>query len=229
MYKYLLLICFFVIAALAAHAQKPNTTPATVKNKKDTIVATKRDTAVARSFKPTVKKKRSVVFPDSTHSPHVAVMHSLMVPGWGQVYNHQLWKVPIIYGGIGLLGVAIIFNARNYNEFLALSIYREHGTIPTSKDNYYTEYQTYISVPDQSIYDATDGYRRDRDLCILGVVGAWGINVVDAYINAKFIHSYTMNDDLSMKVTPALLNQPVYAQNFMGSYIPGIKITFTVR
>eukprot|EP01037_Dinobryon_pediforme_P011966 gene11966-12055_t len=155
-------------------------------------------------------------------------MHSLILPGWGQVYNNHWWKVPVIYGGLGLLGWAIVFNNTYYNEFLALSKYREKGIVPKPTDAYYAQYQLYNNLPSQSLYDATDGYRRNRDLSILGIVGAWGINVVDAYIDAKFKHSYTVDTNLSMRVTPGLINQSTYAQSF-GSYIPGIKITFTLK
>ena len=229
MVKYLFLICFLAAYAFNAMAQKPDTTKkAILKNSKDTLISTKKDTAVARAFKP--KKKEKVYHPDTLHDPHTAIMHSLMIPGWGQLYNHQWWKVPIIYGGIGLLGWAIVFNNTYYNEFLTLSKYREHGVTPVPGDKYYNESQLYSSQTDQALYDATDGYRRNRDLCILGVFGAWGINVIDAYIDAKFIHSYSVDNNLSMRIAPGVLNQPtLYAQNPASSFIPGIKITFTLR
>jgi hypothetical protein len=230
MYKYLLVICLLAGLSLTASAQQPDTAkrPAFLKSNKDTLVSTKRDSVVARAFKPKVKKSKvRLPYPDSTHSPHTAIMRSLMIPGWGQIYNHAWWKVPAIYGGLGLLGWAIVFNNTNYNEFLALSKYREHGVIPGPKDKYYAEYNYYIQQPDQALYDATDGYRRDRDLSILGAVGAWGINVIDAYIDAKFIHSYSVDNNLSMRIAPGVLNQPAYALNSVSSYIPGIKITFT--
>jgi hypothetical protein len=229
MYKYLLVIWLLTGFAFTAIAQKPDTSSVAPKSKKDTLISTKRDTAAAKSFTP--KKKEKVYHPDSTHSPHKAIIRSLLIPGWGQLYNHRWWKVPIIYGGIGLLGWAIVFNNTYYNEFLALSIYSEHGITPLPGAKYYAQYQQYTAagVSAQALYDAEDSYRRNRDLCILGVVGAWTINVIDAYIDAKFINSYTMDNSLAMKVTPSLLNQPTFAQNLNGSLIPGIKITFTLK
>jgi hypothetical protein len=226
MYKYLALIGFLMLCTFSVMAQSPDTTkthPA-LKNSKDTLMSTRNDTIVSKAFKPKAKKEK-VYHPDSLHSPHTAWVHSLLIPGWGQVYNHRWWKVPVIYGGLSLLGIAIIYNNTYYNEFLALSKYREHGLQPGPKDPYYTQYQLYSAQPDQALYDATDGYRRDRDLCILGVLGAWGINCIDAYIDAKFENAYTVDNNLSMKVTPTLLNQQMFAQNLNGSFIPGIKIT----
>jgi hypothetical protein len=231
MYKYLLIIWLLAGFVFTARAQNPDTTSKTVvKTKMDTLKASRQDTDVIRSNVPKIRKPK-VYHPDSLHSPHKAVIRSLIIPGWGQVYNHKIWKVPIIYGGLGLLGAAIVFNAQYYKQFLQLSIYRNHLIEPKPGDPYYNEYNQYKTarVGDQAIYDAKDGYRRNRDLSILGVLALWGINAVDAYIDAKFIHSYTLDNNFSMRVTPSLINQPtVYAQNATGSYIPGIKITFTL-
>src|SRR5689334_16330802 len=35
------------------------------------------------------------------HSPRKAAIRSALIPGWGQVYNKRIWKVPIIYGALG--------------------------------------------------------------------------------------------------------------------------------
>ncbi len=148
-------------------------------------------------------------------------MRSLMIPGWGQVYNHRWWKVPLIYAGIGLLGDAVVFNQHYYSIFLKEAQLREKG-IQTGRRPEYSQ------VSDADIINATDGYRRNRDLCILGVLGAWGIQMIDAYIDAKFIRSYTMDNNLSFKISPGVVNQPVYAFN-NSPIIPAIKITFTFR
>ncbi|MDP9081353.1 MAG: DUF5683 domain-containing protein [Bacteroidota bacterium] len=229
MYKFLIVTGLLAIFVFTARAQNPDTTSSKVKSKAaDTLKATHQDTDVVRSNIPKVKKPK-VYHIDTTHSAHLAVMHSLMIPGWGQVYNHRIWKVPIVYGTLGLIGWAYVFNAQYYKEFLQLSIYRNHLITPGKKDPYYTEYNLYSSVPDQSIYDAKDGYRRNRDLSILGFIAFWGVQTIDAYIDAKFIHSYTLDNNFSMHVTPTMIGQPVFGQSFAAaSYIPGLKITLTL-
>ncbi len=230
MYKYFVLVWVLMSCVFTTMAQKPDTTTSNIIKSKasDTLISTRRDTDISKSFKPKPHREK-VYHPDTLHSPQKAAIHSLIIPGWGQAYNRQWWKVPIIYGGIGLLGWAIVFNNNYYKEFLALSKYREHGIIPVKGDPYFDDYVLYTAQPDEALYNATDAYRRNRDLSILGVVAAWGINVVDAYIDAKFMHSYSVDNNLSMKITPELLNQPVYAQNVSNSYMPAIKITFTLR
>jgi hypothetical protein len=223
-YKYLP-IALLAFSGLMARAQSNDTT---------TIVRSKSSFQDTDMIRLNIHKspKTKYYHNDSLHNPQKAVIRSLILPGWGQVYNHKTWKVPVIYSGMGLLGLAIIYNIKNYREFLQLSLYRHKPRELKPTDPYYYEYQLLSKpsnyTPDQSIDNAKDIARRDRDLSYLGVVALWSINVVDAYIDAKFIRSYNLDNNLSIHVTPTLLNQPLYAQNFSNPYIPGIKINFTL-
>nr|WP_294940936.1 DUF5683 domain-containing protein [uncultured Mucilaginibacter sp.] len=231
MLKQLLVTILFICFVSVCMAQKPDT----VAKAKDTATVVKKDTVVRSSFAPKIKKEK-IYHPDSTHIPSLAVKRSLMIPGWGQVYNKKYWKVPLIYGGLGLLGAAIVFNQGYFQQFLALAKISKTGGIPAKGSalyptyiKYQAEYELYKNIDYQSLADASDGYLRNRDLSILGVLGVWGIQAIDAYIDAKFISSYTVDNDLSIKVTPGLIGQPMYASNFNSAYIPGIKITFTLK
>jgi len=52
--------------------------------------------------------------------------------------------------------------------------------------------------------------------------------MVDAYIDAKFQHSYTMDTDFSFRIDPTILNQQtMLAQGFSGPVIPGLKLTLS--
>lgn len=225
MYKLLLVIFLVSGFVLAARAQSPELS--NKETKKDSINL-HRDSVTSKRFVPKIKHDELKYHPDSLHSPHKAVIRSLILPGWGQVYNHHWWKVPLIYTALGLLGDAYVFNEGYYKEFLALSKYREHGTAPSPGDKYYNDYVLYQSQQDQTIYDANDAYRRDRDLSIMGFAAFWGIQVVDAYIDAKFQHSYTMDTDFSYKIEPTIMNQqPMFAQSLGGQIIPGLKLTLS--
>jgi hypothetical protein len=227
MYKYLLIIGLITFSLSTVSAQTADTAHKIAKhiNSKDTLKGKRSDTIAGKT--PRVKKEK-VYHPDSTHSPHTAVIRSLIIPGWGQLYNHQWYFVPAIYTGLGLLVDAIIFNNTYYKEFLQLAKYREYGVTPTPGMAYYADAVLYQQQPDQAIYDANDGYRRNRDLCILGFVGGWGIQCIQAYIQAKFIHSYSVDNNLSFRVEPGVMNQPsLFAQTSASSLMPGLKITFT--
>ncbi|RFZ83358.1 hypothetical protein DYU05_14580 [Mucilaginibacter terrenus] len=230
MLKQLFAVLFFCGMVSLAMAQNPDT----LAKRKDTTSVVKRDTAVRSSFAPKIKKEK-VYHPDSTHIPSLAVKRSLFIPGWGQVYNRKYWKVPLIYTGLGLFGAAIVYNQKYHKQFLALAKIAKTAEVPAPGTTLYplyvkykAEYELYSKVGYQALADASDGYLRNRDLSILGALAFWGIQTIDAYIDAKFISSYTVDNDLSMRVAPGLINGPTYASNF-GSYIPGIKITFTLK
>jgi len=229
MYKKKLLI-IFLLSVFAFTCRAQQSSPDSTKTKKDQLNL-KRDSVTSKRFVPKVTQEKKY-HPDSLHSPHTAIIHSLIIPGWGQLYNHRWWKVPIIYTGLSLLVTVYIYNERGYAPNLVVALYREHGVTPGPKDPQYALYETYQenAVPDQSIYDLVDSYRRDRDLGIIGFFGAWGVQVIDAYIDAKFQHSYTMDTDFSFKVSPTIINQqPLFAENTNGMLIPGLKLTFTLR
>ncbi|AMR31346.1 hypothetical protein A0256_07870 [Mucilaginibacter sp. PAMC 26640] len=229
MFKQLVVTVFFVGLAFFCKAQNPDSLAKT----KDTAVV-KRDTVARTSFAPKIKKDKKY-HPDSTHIPSLAVKRSLLIPGWGQVYNHKYWKVPLIYAGLGLLGSAIVTNQREFQRFLALAKISKSGSVPVpgsvlyaSYIKYQADYNRFGNLGYQTLADASDGYLRNRDISILSTLVVWGVQAIDAYIDAKFISSYTVDNDLSMKVTPGFI-QPLYAANYSNAYIPGIKITFTLN
>ncbi len=223
MYKYFL-ISFLLFHAFAVKAQVMDTTGK--KNEVPPVIQARRDSMKAN---PIPKSKVKVYYPDSNHSPRKAVMRSLIVPGWGQIYNRKWWKVPAVYTGLGLLAWAYVFNVTYYNESLAVARYRERGVPPNPGDPYYQTYIDYEPYTTTAINDAIIGARRNRDMSAFGFVGVWAIQMIDAYIDAKYKHSYDMNDKLSIKVKPGLINTPIYAGSFNNSIIPGLKITFTLN
>ena len=80
----------------------------------------------------------------STHSPQKAVLRSAVLPGWGQVYNKQTWKVPIIYAGLG--GMAYLYqqNNTNYNRFKKEYIARAEKTSVDASLNFYTDRKSVV-------------------------------------------------------------------------------------
>ncbi len=195
----------------AANAQKP-----------DSAVAIKKaDTPDQKKYVPPIVTGK-VYHPDSTHNPKKALFRSGVIPGWGQLYNHRWWKVPIIYGGLALLGDVIVYNQNNYNIFLKEAQLREKGILAGRNSSL-------TAVSDADVISYTDIFRRDRDLGILGFLGGWGIQMIDAYIDAKFIQRFTMDNDLSLKIKPGIFNQPMYGSNSFGTLKAGLSLTLTFK
>ncbi len=65
-------------------------------------------------------KRRRGLFRDSISLSGVCALTAVM-PGFAQIYNHQYWKLPILYGALGTtlgVGIAQSSNYRNYrNEY----------------------------------------------------------------------------------------------------------------
>jgi len=136
--------------------------------------------------------------------PNVALRRSLFLPGWGQLYNRSAWKVPIVYAGFGAIGYLIVDNNRLYQQnrqaVLCLVDTTEAACPGGSVANLDGSF-TGLSV--DNVISVRDFYRRNRDLTI--VVGClwYGLQALDAYIEAH-LQPFDVSDDLALKIKPTL-------------------------
>src|SRR5580765_4523641 len=70
-----------------------------------------KDSSSSKKSKPDTTAKQKV------YSPKVAARRSAIIPGWGQAYNKKYWKLPIIYGGLGVTGYIFVNNIKIYKEY----------------------------------------------------------------------------------------------------------------
>lgn len=164
---------------------------------------------------------KKLYFSDTAFSPHKATMHSLMVPGWGQVYNKQYWKVPLVYGALGITAGVFFFNLSYYQELRSAYAIRAAGIL----NNRGIDTMTNIGVPAElkiyptnSIQLTRNQIRHNVDLSVLAFLIAWGVNVIDASVTAH-LKQFDVSDDLSMKVRPT----------FNNLHQPGLSLTFNFR
>ncbi len=145
------------------------------------------------------------------HSPKKAAILSAILPGSGQIYNHQVWKVPVVYGGLGALGFFVYDNNRVYNDYLTQWKYLTDADPNT---NVRSELQ---GVSPDALHNAFSTFRKYRDQCIIGVVLLYAANIIDANVYA---HLYKFNvDDLSVHFTP---NYNIYSQKIY----PGLSMRY---
>ncbi|MDD3567009.1 MAG: DUF5683 domain-containing protein [Bacteroidales bacterium] len=126
------------------------------------------------------------------HSPLTASVLSALLPGMGQVYNQNPWKLPFVYGGIASIYYVVDFNQRGYKRFgTALLEYpnNEFGQTRSESDLIYLR----------------NGYRRNRDLAIIGMAGFYLLNIIDAYVDAHFF-DWDISDDLAFNFEPMIFN-----------------------
>jgi hypothetical protein len=108
-----------------------------------------------------------------TKSPLEAVILSAVIPGAGQVYLHQAWKLPIIYGITGgFLYGALLQNSRYHDaqDSVANRYARRTGI-----DTFYAH----------SWEISREFYRNDRDKWWIYLGLAYIANVLDAYVSAN--------------------------------------------
>lgn len=165
------------------------------------VFAQKNDTLV-------VKKKK--------HSPKTATLLSLAVPGLGQCYNKKYWKVPIIYGGFAGLTYGVIFNQSEYSRFKSAYAFRVDDD-PTTVDEFDG------TVSDAELLNNVDFYRRNRDLCYIGMGLLYVMNLIDAAVDAH-LYDFDVSDNLSMRVQPEIINFGNRPQPYAGA-----RLTFVLK
>lgn len=161
--------------------------------------------------------------PDSTHinthSPNKATFYSAILPGLGQIYNKKYWKVPIIYAGFGGL-----FYYLNYNSYV-YDTYKEAYSIKLRIEDGELGLEDEDRFPDASletIQGQKDNWRRNRDLSFIGIGLLYAIQIIDADVDAN-LFDYNISEDLSMRLDPIILNNPVYKSNYNSSSTLGLR------
>ena len=138
-----------------------------------------------------------------------AMWLSLLCPGLGQVYNRRYWKLPIVVGGFVGFGYATSWNNRMLQDYT--KAYRDAmDNDPLTKsymDMYPPNYkEDYIDMEwlKRALKSKKDFYRRNKEICIIGIVAMYGLCVLDAYVDASLMH-FDISEDLSMQVRPAVI------------------------
>lgn len=142
---------------------------------------------------------------DTVHSPNRAALLSI-VPGAGQIYNHlampkgkkkAFWKIPIIYAGLGATGYFAVKNGIDAQTLKKEYTFRVKNGFPNPALPEYANYDN------QGILTLFEQKRTSRDLMIFAFVIVYGLNVLDAYTEAHFVH-FDVSKDLSMSFRPTL-------------------------
>jgi hypothetical protein len=143
------------------------------------------------------KKERIIVDTLRKFDPHIATVRSAIIPGWGQAYNKQYWKIPLVYGALGTTAGIFFYNLKTYNML------RKAYSIRLSGD---TANFTQIDPSLQNLSTTSIGndrtiFRQNLDYSVLFFLMFWGLNVVDASVSAH-LKSFDINDNLSLNIHP---------------------------
>lgn len=131
--------------------------------------------------------------PDDYPDAGKATLYSLLLPGLGQIYNKEYWKLPLYLGGLGAAFHYYSDFNRNFQRFR--NIYIEASTAENG------EYDGPISA-EQALY-YRNIYRRYRDYSILAIAAVYLLQVIDANV-FSYMHDFEVTDDLSLRMEPVV-------------------------
>lgn len=141
--------------------------------------------------------------------PNKAVWMSALFPGLGQIYNRRFWKLPIIVGGY--LGLAY---ATSWNNTMLTDYTNAYSDIMDNDPDTKSYMDFFPPTVQESSLDKSwlsrvlqsrkNYFRRNRDLCIICMVGVYLLAMVDAYVDASLSH-FDISPDLSMDVALSLI------------------------
>jgi len=128
---------------------------------------------------------------DKEPLPGRATLYSALLPGLGQIYNGELFKVPIYWGC--LMGSVYFLTNNNMNYHRFKRIHNEASQPDNSSP---------INAETAKYY--RDVYRRYRDYSIVATALFYFLQVIDANVFA-YMHDFEVNDDISMNVAPTVI------------------------
>lgn len=148
--------------------------------------------------------------PNNYPVPGKATIYSILVPGLGQIYNHEIWKLPI-YWGIMIGGLYYYTDyKRNYERFRWIYNEGDYSIVSKETAKYYK-----------------DVYRRYRDYALLAIGIGYLLQIIDANVFA-YMHNFDVSDEMALSITPTVL-PPANAYAYDGSSSPGLGLSLGFR
>jgi len=152
------------------------------------------------------------------HNPRIATRRSAMIPGWGQAYNREYWKIPLVYGVLAIPTGLYFYNNNLYKKtkFAYEARFKEAAGDPSDVASIDPQLKN-LSIT--SLQSYRNAFRRDRDYSILWFLLAWGLQVADATVFAH-LKQFDVSNDLTMELTPVF--NPL-------TRTPGIGLTLNLK
>ena len=146
------------------------------------------------------------VQPDSLvvkkHSPRKAALRSAILPGWGQIYNKKYWKLPIVYGALGTTTAIFFYNLNNYRDTrFAYHVKYNMRVFGTDSLKFASIKDNLKPLSEESLRFYRNQFRRDIDYSAIFFLLFWGLNIVDAAVDAH-LKTFDVSPDLGFRIRP---------------------------
>jgi hypothetical protein len=149
-----------------------------------------------------VKQQKPMNHYDSAmraHSPRVAAIRSAILPGLGQIYNKKYWKLPIVYGALGISSGIFFYNLKFYRQTrFAYTVIYNMRVYHTDSSKFSSIKPQLQNLSEESLRFYRNQFRRDIDYSALVFLVFWGLNVVDAAVDAH-LKSFDVSPNLSLQ------------------------------
>jgi hypothetical protein len=152
------------------------------------------------------------------HIPRIATKRSAIIPGWGQAYNREYWKIPIIYGILAIPAGFYFYNNSYYKKTkFAYEARFKQLQGDTTQVPFIDPELTSLSIG--SLENYRNSFRHDRDYSVLWFLVAWGVQVADATVFAH-LKQFDVSSDLTMHI------KPLFNPQTMGA---GLSLTINLK
>lgn len=124
--------------------------------------------------------------PDASRS----ALYSALLPGAGQVYNRQSWKLGLVWGGIGITLYNLDNNISQYRRFrdaYELSVMGVEHELSFLSENALKSYR--------------DQFRSNLELNYIALGAIYVFNILEAFISGH-LAGFDVSDDLSLRFPP---------------------------
>ena len=182
---------------------------------KDSLLIVKHDTLTHQVVKfpaskiDSLSKKKLAKKSD----PGKATLYSAILPGLGQIYNKKYWKLPIVYAAVGIPVYTYFYNKSWYEKTVYALAVIANGSYNNvdSFNRVDVKLRAFVKNPDgtPNTYGATglinyrNEFRTDQDYSALFFLLFWGLNIVDATVDAH-LKGFDVSSDLSMSIHPVV-------------------------
>jgi hypothetical protein len=141
-------------------------------------------------------------------SPATAAFYSAILPGLGQVYNKQYWKLPFVYGAMATSMYYFSINNESYKRYRNAYKIREAGY----QDEFTLDDGTTL-ISREGLISAQNTLKQNRETSLLLFIGFYVLQIVDASVSAHLLQ-FNVNDKISFD--PKIFNESNDNKPFVG-------------
>jgi len=178
------------------------------------ILCAQEDSLAISTSRDSIVEEKLDYKPYDPLAPARAAFYSAVLPGLGQAYNGKYWKIPLVYGGIGVGIYFYLNNDKEYDRYR--SVYKRR--LAGFTDDEFTRADGTQRITNDGLIRAQEFFQRNKELSLLITVGIYALNIIDANVTAH-LQQFNVNEDLSLR--PA-----VNFDNYTGKTGYGLSLNY---